>query len=55
MCMNDTIKPFPPGHYWSSETRMFKKWWHLENNLEDCDLSTFDEEAAMKKTAELLY
>lgn len=55
MCMNDTIKPFPPGHFWSSETRKFKKWWHLENNLEDCDLSTFDEEAAMKKTAELLY
>lgn len=53
--MNNTIKPFPPGHFWNSETKEFKKWWHLENNLEDCDLSTYDEEAAFKKTAELLY
>ena len=37
------------------ETKEFKKWWNLENNLEDCDLSTYDEEAAFKKTAELLY
>lgn len=50
-----TIVQFPPGHHWRSDTREFKKWWDPVHNLEEVDIDRFDEAAALKKTAELLY
>jgi len=55
LCKSDTIKPFLPGHYWSSTTEEMTKWYNPTYNYEDVDLESYDEEAALKKTAELLY
>ena len=55
LAMPDTIKPFPPGHHWNSKSQEFVRWWDPEHNLEDADLTNFDEEEALKTTATLLY
>jgi asparagine synthase (glutamine-hydrolysing) len=55
ICKGDTIKPFLPGHYWSSKTEQYVKWYNPTHNLEEVDLATYDEETALKTTAELLY
>jgi len=51
----NTLKPFPPGSWWSSKTEEFTKWWNPEINFEEVDLETYDEGPVLKKTAELLY
>jgi asparagine synthase (glutamine-hydrolysing) len=51
----DTIKPFPPGCHWNNKDDQFVKWWDPEHNTEDVDLANFDEEEALKTTANLLY
>jgi asparagine synthase (glutamine-hydrolysing) len=48
VCTGDSIKPFLPGHFWSSKTEQYTKWYNVTHNLEEVDLATFDEEAAMK-------
>ena len=55
ICQPDTIKPFQPGHYWDSKTEELTQWYKPTYNLEETDLATFDEESALKTTAELLY
>jgi len=55
LCENDTIKPFMPGHLWSSETETAYKWYNPTLNLEETDISTYDEATALKTTAELVY
>ena len=55
ICEGNTIKPFPPGSYWSSSTETYTKWYNPTHNLEEVDLETYDEESALKTTAELLY
>lgn len=55
ICQPNTIKPFLPGHYWSSESEKMTKWYKPTLNLEPCDLSTFNEDKALKTTADLLY
>lgn len=55
MCEPDTIKPFPPGSFWKSDTELYKKWYKPTYNLHDVDTSTFDEATALRNTAELLY
>ena len=55
ICREDTIKPFLPGHYWSSDNDRMIKFYNPTLNLKDTNLETFDEDAALRKTAELLY
>lgn len=55
ICTGTSIKPFQPGSFWSSKTEKYTKWWNPSHNLEEVDLSTWDEESALKITAELLY
>ena len=55
ICDGHTIKPFLPGHHWNSKTEQFTKWYKPRYNLEDTDLKTYDENKALRKTAELLY
>lgn len=55
LCEDSSIRPFLPGHYWSSETEVMKKWYNPTFNLVETDLATFDEPAALQQTAELLY
>lgn len=55
ICTGDSIKPFQPGSFWSSKTEQYVKWYNPTHNLEEVDLSTWDEESALKTTAELLY
>ena len=51
----DTLKSFPPGSWWSSKTLEYTKWWNPETNLETVDLETYDEDAVLKETGELIY
>ena len=51
----ETIRPFKPGHIWDSHSDTFTKWYNPTFNLEDTNLSTYDENQALKTTAELLY
>jgi asparagine synthase (glutamine-hydrolysing) len=55
LCEGDTIRPFLPGHFWSSETETMERWYKPTYNLEETDIATFDESSALKTTAELLY
>jgi asparagine synthase (glutamine-hydrolysing) len=55
LCEPNTIKPFLPGHYWSSSTETMTKWYNPTFNLDDVDLNEYDESVDLKKTAELLY
>lgn len=55
LCDGATIKPFLPGHNWSSETEQMTKWYNPTHNLEESDLAAFNETEALKQTAELLY
>jgi asparagine synthase (glutamine-hydrolysing) len=55
ICTGDTIKPFLPGNLWSSKTLEYIKWYNPTHNLEEVDLATYDEAAALKITGELLY
>ena len=55
ICTGATIKPFQPGSYWKSKSEQFVKWYNPVHNLEEVDLATYDEDSALKKTAELLY
>ena len=55
MCETHTIKPFLPGHIWKSSTETLTKWYNPTYNYCDINLSFFDEAAAYKATAELLY
>jgi len=55
LCETDTIKPFPPGHLWKSETEVSEKWYHPEYNLTETNLETYNEAEALKETATLLY
>lgn len=50
-----TIKAFPAGSWWSSKSEEFTPFWAPKYNVEDVDLATFDEDAALKTTADLLY
>ena len=50
-----SIRAFAPGSFWSSDSGEFTKYWNPEHNLEDVDLRTYDEQAALMKTGELLY
>jgi asparagine synthase (glutamine-hydrolysing) len=54
VCKPDTIKPFLPGHFWSSETDEVQKWYKPTYNLEPAP-ANYDETADLKTTAELLY
>jgi asparagine synthase (glutamine-hydrolysing) len=51
----DTIKPFPPGTLWDNKSGEFTRWWNPEHNLEDVELTNYDEEEALRTTANLLY
>jgi len=51
----ETIKPFPPGNHWNSESKIFTQFWNPVHNLEEVDLETWDETEALKTTADLLY
>jgi len=55
VCKNDTIKPFLPGHFWSSETEEMTHWYKPTLNLEETDMSTYNEDKDLRTTAELLY
>jgi len=54
-CDPTTVKPFKPGHFWNSKTEQYTKWYKPTVNLESCDMSNFNEQKALKTTAELLY
>jgi asparagine synthase (glutamine-hydrolysing) len=51
----DTIRPFPAGSHWNSQSREFVQFWNPTYNLEEVNLEKYDESADLKKTAELLY
>jgi asparagine synthase (glutamine-hydrolysing) len=55
ICVPTTISQFKPGHYWTSKNELFTKWYNPTWNFEKTNLDTFDEQAAFKTTAELLY
>jgi len=55
VCKGDTIKPFLPGHYWSSSSEQYTRWYKPTINYDDVSESSFDEASALKTTAELLH
>ena len=55
ICDPKTIEQFPPGSYWRSDTKDLTKWWDPVHNLEEVDLDNYDEDSALRTTAELLY
>ena len=55
LCEADSVRPFLPGHTWSSSTEQMTKWYNPTINYEETDLATFDEATALQTTAELLY
>lgn len=55
ICDNKTIKPFLPGHFWSSNTQKLTRWYNPTYNLEDTNMETYNEAPVLNKTANLLY
>ena len=55
ICTGESIRPFPPGTYWSSFSEKYEKWWNPIHNLQEVDIETYDEDLALKTTGELLY
>lgn len=54
LCQNDTIKPFKPGHLWSSKTNEVNRWYNPTYNTEEVDMKSYDEAKELNTTANLL-
>jgi asparagine synthase (glutamine-hydrolysing) len=55
ICDNKTIKPFKPGHFWSSATQKLTKWYNPTYNTEETNMATYNEAPVLNQTANLLY